>query len=113
MHAPGEDGRLIIAELSKLPKTTLQVRHSYDEDAMLIFLEIRKYGRPCIEEEEEGLGGEEERRSFFPLGGVGRPRLLLLSPGLAASTLAPDYLLVVACCSCCWDTLSRVRILVL
>ncbi len=38
---------LLSAEVSKFPKTTLQLRRGNDEDAMLIFVEIWKYGQFC------------------------------------------------------------------
>ncbi len=57
---------LLCAGLSKFPKTTLQLGRRDNEDAMLIFLEIRKYGQYC-------LGGW---LSFFPVTGLGL-RLIL------------------------------------
>ncbi len=37
---------VIDSGLSKFPKTTLQYEGDDDEDAVLFFLEIRKYGQP-------------------------------------------------------------------
>jgi hypothetical protein len=50
---------IVFAGLSEFPKKTLQYEGDDDVDAMLFFLEIRKYGHLCFEEEDYKEDNEE------------------------------------------------------